>query len=144
MVLVMYIPRCLRRIATVAVLLVVVAGCQKAEPARKPTFAVRGQILDGLKPLANATVVFHPEDGVAEKPRGTTDANGEFSLTTYDLGDGAPAGQYRVTVELWATVSADGGPVNRVPARFAKPETSGFTATVADGPTTLQPFTLKK
>ena len=135
-----------RRLAKLAVVLAVaIAGCAKSESARKPTFPIRGIVLDGSKPLTNATVVFHPVDGADPKPRGKTDEKGEFTLTTYDSGDGAPAGRYRVTVELWATVHADSGPVNRVPAKYANPETSGFTAEVtANSPTNLQPFTLKK
>lgn len=120
------------------------AGCSKSGESRQPTFAVAGTILDGTKPIANATVVFHPVGDAGLKPRGKTDANGAFKLTTYDGDDGAPAGQYRVTVELWATMSADGGPVNRIPAKYAKPESSGFVADVTAGPNTLAPFTLKK
>ena len=98
------------------------------------------------KPLADAQVVFHPVDGAATapKPRGKTDANGEFALTTYDGNDGAPAGQYRVSVELWKTVSSDTGPANQLPAKFADPAKSGLTATVNAGPTELQPFVLKR
>lgn len=120
-------------------------GCSRSGEARRPTFPVTGKILDGAKPIANATVVLHPIGGEgAPKPRGKTDENGNFTLTTYDGNDGAPAGKYQVTVELWATVSADGGPVNRIPARYARPETSGFTAEIGQGPTELTPFTIKK
>lgn len=125
-------------------LLGTMAGCSKSGEARKPTFAVIGKVLDGTKPVANATVVFHPVGDAALKPRGKTDANGEFKLTTYDGDDGAPAGQYQVTVELWATVSADGGPVNKIPAKYARPDSSGFRAEVTAGPTHLEPFALKK
>lgn len=119
-------------------------GCGKAESDRKPTFAVEGCVLEGTKPVANATVVFHPVGDVGVKPRGKTDANGVYKLTTYDGDDGAPAGSYRVTVELWATVHADAGPVNRIPAKYARPESSGFAAEVAAGPNTIEPFVLKK
>lgn len=130
----------------IAVILLVGAtvGCLKSGETRKPTFAVTGKVFDGAKPIANATVVFHPVGDLGVKPHGKTDANGEFKLTTYDGEDGAPAGRYRVTVERWVTVSADGGPVNTIPAKFAKPDSSGFTAEVNVGPTSLQPFTLKK
>ena len=122
-------------------------GCSKSGEGRQPTFAVTGKVLDGSKPVANATVVFHPVGDAGPKPHGKTDANGEFKLTTYDGDDGddgAPAGKYKVTVELWATVTADGGPVNKIPAKYARPDSSGFAAVVAAGPTDLQAFTLKK
>jgi hypothetical protein len=120
-----------------------VCSCAKKEK-RAPVFAVNGQLVDGGgKPLPSATVVFHP---VADpgpdvpKPRGTTDENGSFRLTTYDGNDGAPEGEYLITVERWITPSADQGPVNKVAAKYAKPETSGLKATVAARPTDLEPF----
>lgn len=123
----------------------VFVGCGSGE-SRTPVYTVSGKLTDGSKPLANAQVVFHPVDGAtdAPKPRGKTDANGEFKLTTYDGNDGAPAGQYRVSVEQWKTVSADSGPANQLPAKFADPAKSGLTATVNAGPTDLQPFVVKK
>jgi hypothetical protein len=114
---------------------------------RVPTFPVTGTLTQNGKPLANAAVVFHPvaADGAdVLRPRGTTDVTGAFTLTTYDGGDGAPAGDYRLTVELWTTPTADGGPVNRLPAKLAKPTTSGLTATVAAEPTALTPINLKR
>lgn len=122
-------------------------GCQGETETRKPTFSVTGKVLDGSKPLANATVVFHPAGENGEgviKPRGKTDENGVFRLTTYDANDGAPEGKYQVTIELWATVNSDEGPVNRVGVKYSKPETSGLTADVSKGPNELQPFTLGK
>lgn len=139
----MFNRRTLRSLLVLSVALGV-AGCGKSESDRQPTFAVEGRVLDGAKPVANATVVFHPVGVDGVKPRGKTDANGVFKLTTYDGDDGAPAGSYRVTVELWTTVSADGGPVNRVPAKYARPDSSGFAAEVAARPTTIEPFVLKK
>ena len=136
--------RTLLHLALPFVLAAVATGCSKSGEGRQPTFAVTGKVLDGTKPVANATVVFHPVGDAGMKPHGKTDANGEFKLTTYDGDDGAPAGKYKVTVELWATVTADGGPVNKIPAKYARPDSSGFTAEVAAGPTELQAFTLKK
>jgi hypothetical protein len=132
-------------LSALALASLILVGCGSGEK-RTPTFAVRGKLTDGSKPVANAQVVFHPENVSADtpKPRGTTDANGEFTLTTYDGHDGAPAGQYRVSVEQWKTVSADAGPANQLPAKFADPAKSGLTATVNAGPTELQPFVVKK
>ncbi len=133
------------RLPVLALVPVIFLGCGGGEQ-RTPTFEVRGKLTDGSKPIANAQVVFHPVNGSADapKPRGKTDANGEFKLTTYDGLDGAPAGEYRVSVELWKTLSADAGPANQLPAKFADPAKSGLTATVAAGPTELQPLVLKK
>lgn len=120
-------------------------GCGGGEQ-RTPTFEFRGKLTDGSKPVAGAQVVFHPVGGTTgtPKPSGKTDANGEFQLTTYVGHDGAPAGQYRVSVELWKTTSADAGPVNQLPAKYADPEKSGLTAVVNAGPNELRPFVVKK
>jgi hypothetical protein len=125
----------------------VFVGCGGGE-ARTPTHAVRGKVTDGTKSLPHAQVVFHPIAPTAgtPKPRAKTDANGEFSLTTYDGNDGAPAGQYKVSVEqlLADPKNPDAGPTNRLPAKYADPEKSGMTATVNAGPNELPPFLIKK
>jgi hypothetical protein len=125
----------------------VFVGCGKGD-SRTPTHAVRGKVTDGSKPLAHAQVVFHPIATTAgtPKPRAKTDANGEFSLTTYDGNDGAPAGQYKVSVEqlLADPKNPDAGPTNRLPAKYADPEKSGLTATVNAGPNELPAFVVKK
>jgi hypothetical protein len=130
-----------------AVAAFVAAGCSNKE-AHKPVFPVRGRVLFEGKPTPHALVVFHPlgaEDNDAVRPRSQVGPDGTFTLTTYEAGDGAPAGQYRVTVELWlSTGNGDEGPTSRLPARYANPATSGLTATVNAGPTELQPFQLKR
>ncbi len=127
----------------IAVVAVFCSSCGKADN-RKPTFVVSGKVLDGTKPLANVAVVFHPVGEDGPKPRGKTDAEGVFSLTTYDTADGAPAGEYRVTLELWLAGRPDEGPSNRLPAKLAKPESSAIQATVSTGRNELTPFNVKK
>jgi hypothetical protein len=136
----------IRRFA-ILIVTVSVLGCGSAE-SRKPTYPVTGRILlaDG-KPVAHATVVLHPIDGStdAPKPRGKVDRDGTFTLTTYDGGDGAPSGRYRVTVELWlAGPRQDDPPTNRLPLVFSKPESSGLSADVTNGPTDLGTIRLRK
>jgi hypothetical protein len=43
-------------------------------------------------------VVFHPEKG-GTQASGLTDSEGAFNLTTFNTGDGALPGSYRVTVQ---------------------------------------------
>ena len=130
-----------------AIVALTVASCSKAD-GRKPTFPVNGKVLlpDG-KPAEHATVVLHPvgDDGPSTaRPRGKVSADGSFTLTTYDADDGAPAGEYRVTIELWRTTGrGDEGPTNRLPPKYARPDTSGLTATVGAGPTEMEPIKLK-
>ena len=122
------------------------AGCGQKGPALYP---VTGKVTgaDG-KPLEHATVVFHPLDSAdpnAVKPHGKVAADGTFTLTTTTAGDGAPPGEYRVTVEQWlSSGKGDDPPVNRLPARYGKPDQSGLTATVDAAPTELKPITVKR
>jgi hypothetical protein len=126
---------------------VLAPGCGNKEP-RQPVFPVHGRVLFHGQPAANALVVFHPlttDEKDPIRPRGQVQPDGTFTLSTYQSGDGAPAGDYRVTVELWlSSANADEGPSNRLPAKYANPQTSGLTARVEAGPTDLQPFQLKR
>lgn len=116
--------------------------------AHKPLYPVRGQVLYEGRPANRALVVLHPlSDPSPEtgRPRGQVGEDGSFTLSTYGTKDGAPAGDYRVTVELWlSSGKGDEGPTSRLPAKYAKPEKSGLTATVDAGPTELKPFQLKR
>lgn len=122
------------------------AGCGSKGPTLYP---VKGKVVsaDG-KSLEHATVVFHPVvagDPSLSKPRGKVGADGTFTLTTITTDDGAPAGEYKVTVELWlAGPRSDDPPANRLPPKYASPEQSGLTATVGTGPTDLQPLVVKR
>jgi hypothetical protein len=67
-----------------------------------PLYPVHGRVLLDGKPMAGAMVILHPVDDVGLnglKPRALADADGWFKIYTYSIGDGAPAGQYAVTVQ---------------------------------------------
>jgi len=133
---------------SLAVMALAMTACGK-DSARKPTYPVTGKVvLPGGKSVEHATVVLHPVDDAdpeAVKPRGKVGKDGTFALTTYESADGAPAGEYRVTVELWlASGKGDDGPTSRLPAKYARPETSGLTATIDSAPTSLKPIELKR
>ena len=60
--------------------------------------AVEGTVtLDG-QPLDGAMVSFLPQEGAGRAATGMTDADGTFQLTTFQEGDGALPGTYRVIV----------------------------------------------
>ena len=68
------------------------------------------------------------------------DGQGNFSLTTYSSQDGAPVGEYSVTVELRPVVTKDGelelGP-NVLPPQYSSPTTTKVQAQVAEGTNTV-------
>ena len=119
-------------------------GCSRSD--RVSTTPVEGKVLnqDG-KPLERATVVFHPTDATAKfpKPRGTTDAQGSFQLSTYNTADGAPVGKYKVTIEHWYRDTPDQAPTNHLPAGLASESTSGIEVQLTKGPNVLEPFKIR-
>jgi len=116
------------------------SGC--SDDGRVPVFPVTGSVLvDGEVP-EGAVVILHPVTPPAQevnKPAGRVESDGTFRVTTYDTGDGAPLGEYVVTVS-W------GGPgiPDRLGGQFRDPETSQLKVTVAEGENTLPPFELER
>ena len=78
------------------------AGCSGSKgPQREPTFPVTGIVQIDGKPTPLVQVLLFPADKAPEvigntgaPHAGTTDSAGKFQITTYDTGDGAPAGNY--------------------------------------------------
>jgi hypothetical protein len=92
------------RIVAGAALLFGALGCSRADR----TYPAEFQVLSQNKPAAGATVVLHPVgtvDPAAPKPTGKVDASGVVRLSTFGENDGAPPGDYVVTV-VWYDVAS--------------------------------------
>jgi hypothetical protein len=131
----------------VGIAIALLIGC--GQPARV-CYPVRGQVRLKGKPLADATVVLHRADVDIEgnlKPIATTNSEGVFNVSTMRASDGAPPGDYAITVEVRALrkvgeeIVRDGP--NQLPAKYARPETSGLRCTVAAGENELPPINLE-
>ncbi len=143
----MWTKRSAPRGLLIALLALTSLSCGKSD--RKPVFPVSGRVLLDGKPLAYAFVVFHPRAGRGSddvRPRAHADATGRFVLSTYDSADGAPAGEYRITVEKYRPPkeSDKGPPVNLLPTRYAKPDTSNLAVRIQEGPNDLPPLQIKR
>jgi predicted small lipoprotein YifL len=68
-------------------------GCGSDRPAVVP---VSGQVLIDGQPVADATLQFVPTG--SRPARATTDAQGRFTATTFDDGDGCVPGTHKVVV----------------------------------------------
>jgi hypothetical protein len=78
--------------------LLFLAGCSGgSSEGRVEVYPVTGKITLNGAPVANAIVSFSPT-GEQPAATGRTDGKGVYSLTTYDAGDGAAAGEYEVLV----------------------------------------------
>lgn len=121
--------------------LALVAGCQSQDTSnnRVKVYPVEGKLNVLGRPAGNAHVAFHHVDkdrigGLC--PVGVTRPDGTFQLITYGGNDGAPEGEYVVTV-IWPneSVSVDeccADPLNldRLQGLYFDPAKSTLRATV--------------
>lgn len=80
-----------------ALSVVCLVGCSGGG-SEKETAPAMGVVKVNGKPVGGATVTFYPEEG--KSASGETDADGKFTLTTYETGDGAVVGKHKVTVTV--------------------------------------------
>jgi len=95
-------------------------GCGSKGPDLAPVIGIL--TLDG-EPVANAAVMFVPEEG-GRPAEDVTDQQGRFNLATLKPGDGALVGTHTATVTLFneagAATDADGLSLPIPEARFPK------------------------
>lgn len=112
-----------------------VYSCSQASK-RPPLYTVKGRVFFEGSPAVGAVVIFHAigeEKTNASRPRGKTDVNGDFDLTTYKAGDGAPNGEYVVTVEWKKIEDHPEQGTDLLPAEYADPKTSRLRAAIVAG-----------
>ena len=105
-------------------------------------------ILDG-RPIEKATVMLLPLSKGGLPARGTSDANGQFTLVTEKVGEGVMPGEYDVAVTLVEVSGLPTGPgtgqgVVRtrwiVPEKYSNPKTAGISVEVKSG---MEPLRLE-
>lgn len=134
-------------------------GCGREDPnleGRPQTVPAGGTVTQGGQPVEGATVTFVPnvpfvpgQTSSAKSSVGETDAEGKFQLTTFEAGDGAVPGEYKVTVVKReplppsARIDQDDPnydpnapeppePKHLLPEQYSKPATTPLTETVAE------------
>lgn len=105
-----------------------------------PTSPAAGVAKFQGKPLEYYQIQFIPEEG--RPAAGITDENGNFTLGTNDIGDGAPSGSHRVAVTyVGPPPPPDYGVTNfdpipppkfKIPAKFNDPNKSGIVVEVPE------------
>ena len=96
-------------IVTSIVLGSMVLGCRGGNsrimpPDERPTFSVVGKVtVDGQPPVAPVKIIATPKDESLKKPgyrlpNAITDEKGSFKLNTFKMGDGAPTGEFDITL----------------------------------------------
>jgi uncharacterized protein DUF6795 len=144
-------------------LVVGLAGCGTTSDIGAAS--VSGTVTYNGSPVEGATVSFVPTDDAGKMAAGTTDAQGKFTLTTVQAGDGAVPGAYQVAVskieggaaagetqteeEAYAQAFPGSSPEKApevkdlLPAKYKDASKSGLTATVESGGGNDFPFELK-
>lgn len=106
---------------------------------RKACHPVKGYVYVEGVPAAGATIVFHFKDPVTKKVSRAGDAfvepDGAFTMSTYAAGDGAPVGEYAVTLAANAGygTASQVAPGIEIPAVYTKPDTTPLAVTVKSG-----------
>lgn len=131
-------------------------GCSDAaeEPFRKEVSSVTGQVVvDGVPvpPTEPLMVKCHNLTGVDQEhptfSSALTKEDGKFEISTYESGDGVPAGDYVLTF-MWGKMNlmaASYGKPDQLKDKYADPEKSEVKFTVeADTPVDLGKIELTK
>ncbi len=129
----------------------ITVGCGKhSAVGRVPVVPVEGAVVFDGQPTPGAFVVFHPASSTQRDvppARATVRDDGTFQLTTYEANDGAPLGDYRVTIE-WRPLVGHGGDVqagpNVIPNRYSRPDTTDLQVRVAEDSRRLPPLQIKR
>lgn len=101
------------------------AGCDDGKPQRVP---VSGTVLIDGKPLTLGTVRMYPASG-GRPASGEIGPDGRFSMTTFQLNDGAVVGENRVEIRAVEALS-DTKAKWHAPQKYATADTSGLTISV--------------
>jgi hypothetical protein len=141
--------------AVLGTLLLSAIGCSKSQdPNRVPVFPTNGSVKLEGKSAKGAWIVLHPKGAGSRstessviKPHGKVGSDGTFELTSYVTNDGAPAGEYTVTLELrkalkYPNGNAGPGP-NLVPKEYARVDTSPLLVQIKPGQNALPAIVLK-
>jgi tetratricopeptide (TPR) repeat protein len=111
---------------------------------RVRVYEAQGKIEFQGKPITNAAIFLHPvgvNDVSFPRPRATVKADGTFVVGTYTKDDGAPVGEYKLTV-AWFDMESGHMPRNLLPPKYSKPESSTVTVRIQDGKNQFSPIKL--
>ena len=127
-------------------LLLLTCGCS-GQNWQAETAPVTGYITVNDQVPQGAIVSLHPVgesvDKRGSRPSGIVQEDGRYTLTTYEFGDGAPAGEYIVTV-YWPEKPELGGlSPDRLGLRYATTKSSDLRLSVAGSGAPLKPIAIE-
>src|SRR5262245_3357070 len=148
-----HMPRRVGLVTLLAFAALLAASCGRSDFHK--VYPVKGKVLVNGQPAGECIVTLNRtfDDNHPRRVThyGMTNEHGEFQVTSYNAGDGAPEGEYIVTIE-WRERSGvlknnfEG--IDRLGGAYAKPDQTkgqqGFKITVGREPLELPPFELKQ
>jgi hypothetical protein len=136
-----------RRLAVMTCLCLALAGCGSKNSSFNPT---TGEVFVDGRPATGATVIFHPQGQPDAKsyPSAVVGPDGRYTLTTLKKDDGAPEGEYAVTV-VWPGPKPEGAEKDdeapdRLGGAYANPAGSTLKAHVKKGKNQVPRFDLRE
>ena len=131
----------LRRFACLLTL-AVCAGCGE-EDWKAQTQPAEGHVTINGEPPEGALVHLYPAgeqiDIRGSRPWGMVEADGSYTLSTYEPGDGAPVGEYIFTI-TWPVDPSTPSPTDRLGYAYSRPEQSEHRVTVVEGESEVEPI----
>jgi hypothetical protein len=132
---------------TASALVALIFGCG----GRKgPTlYPVKGTVYINGEPAKDVNIMFTPVAPPADgetplSPSAVTEDDGSFRLMSFDPDDGAPAGDYQVTIIYpMSRFNKNMNGIDRLKGKFSNPKTSQLTAKVEPKRNDLPAFNLK-
>jgi len=121
------------------------AGCGNARAEPHP---VAGKVLFNGRPIAEALVTLHSlQNNVTPMPIAYTREDGQFDVSWLGQGDGAPEGEYAVTI-TWRQLIQQGEEKvrsgrNQLPANYADPKKTPWRCTIKAGKNVLPVHEIK-
>lgn len=127
----------------------VFSGCGPSRPVWERTQPISGTITHKGKPIGDAELNFFPEEKEfpeTVRPKAKSTADGRFAVWTYQQGDGAPVGSYKVTV-IHNVVTVSKGTIvakpNDLPAKYTRLDSTDIVVRIQPGQKEIPPIDLK-
>lgn len=118
-------------------LLLITAACSSKDYVEVPIHPASGKLMIAGQPGYGAYITFHPVGDVGmskgNKPFARVARDGSFQVTTYDTADGAPVGDFKVTIYWPEDPEARGPSPDRLKGRYADPDASELVARIEPG-----------
>lgn len=132
----------------VSFILASLMGCGGSSKPQNPTcYPVSGQLTYNGAPTKGAVIQLWPlpvdrNQWQKRKPSAQVAEDGSFRVWTYESNDGAPSGEYAVTL-IWDSNGGDNPPgMDAFQGRFANPDQPIAKVTVKTEPSEMPPIAL--